>query len=306
MRDTFARTIYEAVQTDPNVFLLVADISPTESIAPFKEEFPDHYVNVGVAEQTMIGMCAGMALRGCSPFAYSIATFAIYRPFEQIRVDVCLQNLPVTIVGIGGGVAYAMAGGTHHALEDIALMSALPNMSIIAPCDPLETEAATWASVHHDGPLYLRLGKSGEPDMTSQAVEPFEFGKVRLLKDGPKVCVISYGPIMGMASTVASRIEDEGGQSVALVSAHTLKPLDVDGLVGILKRFETVVVIEEHTVSGGLGSRVKQIAWDNNVGCEIHAFGLKDEFVDGYGTQLDLWQAQGLSVENIVGRVLKH
>ena len=304
MRDAFARALYEIAHEDPKIFIVVGDISPAGSMAPFREKFPDRFVNAGVAEQVMIGTCAGLALRGFNAFAYTIAPFTIYRPFEQVRDDLCYQNLPVTLVGVGAGVAYSTLGGTHHSQEDIALMSALPNMSIIAPCDPLETTAATWASARHTGPLYLRIGKSGEPDLTSEAIDSFEFGKIRFIRDGKDVCVISYGPITAMASEAALRIEEEHGHPVALVSAHTLKPLDVVGIARIFNRFDTVVVIEEHSERGGLGSQVKQLAWENGARCEIHTFGLKDEFIHVFGTQLDLWHAHGLSVENISKRVL--
>jgi len=299
MRDTFARTLYEVAKENNKVFIVAADISPAGSMAPFREEFPDHFINVGVAEQSMIGICAGLALRGCTAFAYTIATFTIYRPFEQVRDDICYQNLPVTLVGIGGGTSYSNHGGTHLAQEDVALMSALPNMSIIAPCDPLETGAATWACANHGGPVYLRLGKSGEPDLTSQAIEPFEFGKVRLLKQGSDVCIISYGPIMKMALEVAYRLENETARSVAVVSAHTLKPLDVDGIAGLLNSFETVAVIEDHSEVGGLGAQVKQIAWDQRAGCKLHTFSLKDEFVHCFGSQQEFWQIHGLWPERI-------
>jgi transketolase len=184
-------------------------------------------------------------------------------------------------------------------------MSALPNMAVIAPCDPLETEAATWACAQRHGPTYLRLGKSGEPNLTAQALQPFEFGKVRFLKEGKDVCIISYGPIMKMAFDVAARMEREQGCSVALVSAHTLKPLDSEGIVRILNGFETVVIIEEHSERGGLGAQVKQIAWEHSVKSKLHTFGLKDGFIHLYGSQLDLWQAHGLSVNAIYNRVCK-
>lgn len=303
MRDTFARTLYDIAKQDPKLFIVAADISPAGSMNPFRNEFPHQFINVGVAEQSMIGICAGLALRGCTPFAYTIATFTIYRPFEQVRDDLCYQNLPVTLVGIGGGVSYSTLGGTHHTQEDIAIMSALPNMSIIAPCDPLETEAATWASAKHTGPVYLRLGRAGEPDLTSGAVEPFQFGKLRVLKQGAGTCILSYGPIMQMASEVASRIEQDRGRPVSLVSAHTLKPLDVDGIAGLLREFETVLVIEEHSEHGGLGAQVKQIAWEQKSDCDLRTFALKDEFIHFYGPQRDLWQAHGLSVENILNGI---
>ena len=302
MRDTFAASLFEIAERDPKVFIVVGDISPAGSMVPFREKFPDRFVNVGVAEQSMIGVCAGLAMRGCTAFAYTIAPFAIYRPFEQIRVDLCYQNLPVTIVGIGAGVSYSLLGGTHHAQEDIAAMGALPNLTIMAPCDPLETAAATKACTVSQGPVYLRLGKSGEPDLTAEAVDPFEPGKIRLLKDGSDVCIISYGPIMKLAFEVAEKLERKGA-SVALVSAHTLKPLDVDGIAGILKKFSTVVVVEEHSVHGGLGAQTKQIAWESGANCDLFTFGLRDEFIHTFGTQRDLWQAHGLSVDNISDRI---
>ena len=164
MRDTFAETVYQIAQRDPGVFVVVSDISPAASMDPFRREFPDHFINVGVAEQSMIGICAGLALRGCTAFAYTIATFTIYRPFEQVRDDLCYQNLPVTLVGVGGGVTYSTLGGTHHTQEDIALMSALPNMSIIAPCDPLDRRCR-WT-----GPRALSLLPSSLPHRE----QPFE------------------------------------------------------------------------------------------------------------------------------------
>lgn len=300
MRDTFARTLYQIAKQDPKVFIVVADISPAGSMASFREEFPERFINVGVAEQSMISICAGLALRGCTPFAYSIATFAIYRPFEQVRVDLCYQNLPVTVVGIGGGVSYSTLGGTHHAQEDIAVMGAIPNMRIVAPCDPLETEAATWAAAKREGPLYLRLGKAGEPPLTAEAPEPFIFGKIRLVKEGADTCIVSYGPIMKMALDLASRLEQERGHSVALVSCHTLKPLDREGIANVLKRFRTVIVIEEHSEQGGLGAQVKRIAWDAGAGCALHTFSLKDHFIHLYGSQAELWRAHGLSVDQIL------
>jgi transketolase len=303
VRDTFARTLHQIAQVDPKVFIVVADISPAGSMTAFREQFPDRFIDVGVAEQSMIGACAGLALRGCTAFAYTIATFAIYRPFEQVRVDLCYQNLPVTIVGIGGGVSYSTLGGTHHAQEDIAVMGALPNMAIIAPCDPLETEAATWACARHDGPTYLRLGKAGEPDLTSQALEPFAFGKLRTLKTGSDVCILSYGPIMKLARDVAVRLEAENGLSVALVSAHTLKPLDVAGIENILREFETVIIVEEHSERAGLGAQTKQIAWDMSASCRLHTFALKDEFIHIYGSQADLWRAHGLTTAAIIACV---
>ncbi len=299
MRDTFARTLYDVAKAKDNVYIVVADISPASAMAPFQKEFPERFINVGVAEQTMISLCAGLALRGCIAFAYTIATFSVYRPFEQVRVDLCYQDLPVTVVGIGGGLSYSMLGGTHHAQEDIGVVGSIPNMAIIAPCDPLETQAATWACANRTGPTYLRLGKAGEPALTAEAPDPFEFGKLRMIKEGTDVCFLSYGPIMKMVVDVAAKIEQEGKKSVAIASVHTLKPLDVEGVRRVLDRYATVVVVEEHSERNGLSGLVKQIAWDSGAKCRLRTHALKDAFIHQFGTQRDMWTAHGLTPEAV-------
>ena len=304
MRDSFARTMYEVGHKTKDVFIVVADISPAGSMAPFRKDFPDRFVNVGVAEQSMIALCAGLALRGCRPFAYTIATFSIYRPFEQVRVDVCYQNLPVTIVGIGGGLAYSTLGGTHHAQEDVAIMSALPNMTVMAPCDPAETAAATWAAVACNGPVYLRLGKAGEPDLTSTAVDPYVFGRIRRLRQGRDICILSYGSITKMAFDAAEAIEKESGATVAVTSVHTIKPLDREGIARVLQEFSTVVVVEEHSPRGGLGAQVKEIAWESGARCRLATFSLKDEFIHAFGSHGYLLERHGLSVNALTSAAL--
>jgi transketolase len=211
VRNRFADTFYELGKVDPRLCVVVADISPAGSIAKFRNEFPRRFINTGVSEQIMIGMTAGMAQRGLKPFAYTIATFTLYRPFEMVRDDLCYQNLPVTIVGIGGGVTYSTLGATHHAQEDVAIASAIPNLSVIAPCDPSETEAATrWCAAQEQGPVYLRLGKAGEPDLSKGAPDTWAFGKLRRLRAGRDICILSYGPIMKRAFAVAERFEAAG------------------------------------------------------------------------------------------------
>jgi len=303
VRNAFANAFYEIAKNDKRIYLVVADITAAAGVASFQKESPERFLNVGVAEQMMIGMAAGLALRGCIPFAYTIATFTIYRPFEQVRVDCAYQNLPVKLVGVGAGVNYSTLGGTHHAQEDVAIMTAVPNMTVLAPCDPAETAAATRECIRIPGPVYLRLGKAGEPDLTSAAPEPFRPGKIRLIKPGTDICFLSYGPITKMARDVAERLEKEKGRSCAVVSVHSLKPLDTEGLKAVLARFPVVVVIEEHAPHGGLGSRVKEIAWDNGAPCRLKTFSLRDEFIHVYGTHAELLKAHGLDSELIYREV---
>lgn len=297
MRNHFADRFYALGKEDPNLAIIVADISPAGSIAKFREEFPERFVNTGVAEQIMIGMAAGMALRGMRPFAYTIATFALYRPFEFIRDDVCYQNLPVTIVGIGGGVTYSTLGATHHAMEDVAIASSIPGMTVISPADPLETELATeWCARQSQGPVYLRLGKAGEPKITAEALTPFEPGKIRYIKKGEDVCILSYGPTVNKALDLSHRIENEQGKSVSVVSCHTIKPLDYDGISEALSTHKKVIVLEEHVPHGGLGSRVKNIAWDIKAKCDLSTYSLKDEFIHCYGNHSELLREHGFEV----------
>lgn len=304
MRNRFSEVFYELAKKDDSLNIVVADISPAGSIAKFREEFPQRFINTGVAEQIMIGMVAGMAQKGLRPFAYTIATFALFRPFEFIRDDLCYQNLPVTIVGIGGGVSYSTLGGTHHAMEDISIACSLPNMSVIAPCDPQETEEATrWCASQNIGPVYMRLGRAGEPVITDQSSEKWQFGKLRALKnDGQDIAIISYGTIMNMALELAENIE-KAGSKVSIFSCHTLKPLDVSSLESVVKKFSRVIVLEEAIPTGSLGSRVKEIAWDMKSQCEINTFCLQDAFIHCYGTHNDILAAHGLSVPKIMQKI---
>lgn len=301
MRNTFASTFSALARTDPRLIAVVADISPAGSMAAFRSEFPDRFINTGVAEQVMIGLCAGMALRGMRPFAYTIATFAVFRPYEMIRDDLCYQDVPVTVVGIGGGVGYSTLGATHHAMEDVALMSALPNMTVIAPCDPAETAAATrWLAAENRHPAYLRLGKAGEPDLSGQAAEPFEVGRLRTLRRGRGTAFVAYGPTMvGVALSLAGRIEAASGVPATVISAHTLKPFDADGAAAVLKGHDRVIALEEHVPAGGLGSRLKELAWDVRASCDLRTFSLRDSFIHCYGSHADLLERHGLGEAQI-------
>jgi transketolase len=303
MRNTFSEALYKAATANPDVYIVVADISPAGSMAKFSQQYPERFINVGVAEQSMIGICAGLALKGCQPFAYTIATFSLYRPFEMVRDDLCYQNLPVTVVGMGSGVIYSTLGGTHHTQEDIAIAGALPNMQIIAPCDPAEcTQATAHCATRKKGPVYLRIGKAGEPNLTEKAVDPWVFGKLRYLTRGSDVCILSYGVIMQKAVKLAQAFEAKG-KSVSLVSCHTLKPLDVDGIADALARHKHVIVIEEHAPQGGLAPQTKQIAWDTRATCRLDTFTLQDAFIHNYGSHDDLLSAHGIDLGLISARV---
>jgi transketolase len=302
VRNRFSEALYEEAKKSDDIYIVVADISPAGSMAKFSTEYAERFINVGVAEQSMIGICAGLALRGCQPFAYTIATFSLYRPFEMVRDDLCYQNLPVTVVGMGAGVIYSTLGGTHHTQEDIAIAGAIPNMQIIAPCDPDEcTEATRHCATQKTGPIYLRLGKAGEPDLT-QGADPWEFGKIRYLRRGTDVCILTYGVITKMAAQIADQLAAEG-KSVSLVSCHTIKPLDREGIIQAMKTHDQVIVLEEHAPQGGLAPQAKQIAWDIKADCRLDTFTLQDKFIHNYGSYEDLLAAHGLEPRRILAEI---
>ena len=291
MRNRFADTFYELAKQDERLCLICADISPAGSMTKFRQEFPTRFINTGVSEQSMIGIAAGMAQRGFRPFCYTIATFALYRPFEMIRDDLCYQNLPVTVVGIGGGLTYSTLGATHHAMEDIAVAAVLPNMVVLAPCDPAETGACTrWCATEAAGPAYLRLGKAGEKDYTSGLASEWCFGQARKVRASTSLtCVLTYGPVVKRALRLADILDADA------IVVSTLKPLPNLALKG----YEHVIVIEESTPY--LALRVRAAAQEQGVTCRISTFSLRDEFIHCYGSHDDLLDAHGLSIENMLG-----
>jgi len=297
MRNKFADVFFEESKKNDKLVLVVADISPAGSVAKFREAYPDRFINTGVAEQIMIGMTAGLAQEGMRPVAYTIATFTLYRPFEFVRDDICYQNLPVTMVGVGGGVNYSTLGATHHAQEDISIATSIPNMSVIAPIDPLEVEEATrWCLRAANSPVYLRLGKAGEPTFTASAEEPWTYGKIRLVKKGGKTAFLTYG---GISKIAFQLVAEKKFQDASVYSVSTIKPLDVERLRWILTHYDEVVVIEETSGTGTLGNQIKRLAFDHGARVKIRHFHLQDEFIHTYGSHDDVLNAHGLSFEKI-------
>jgi len=303
MRDKFADVIFEEGKKNDKICALVADISPAGSMMEFRKKFPNRFINCGVAEQAMIGIAAGLALKGMRPFCYTIATFSLFRPFEMVRVDLCYQNLPVTVIGMGAGVIYSTLGSTHHTMEDISVASSIPNMTVLAPCDPEEMKLATrWCATRSKGPVYMRLGKRGEPVFTKNSVDKFQIGKIRYLKKGKDIAIITYGITISLANKLAKRL-NQLGKSVSIISCHTLKPIDINGISKMLKRHIKTIVIEEHVPNGGLSSRIKEIAFTNKINADVKFFTLKDKFIHFYGSYEQLLDKHGISFNKILKNI---
>jgi len=256
MRTAFINTLCRLATRDRRVWLLTGDLG-FSVLEPFRDRFPDRYVNVGVAEQNMTGVAAGLAGCGQIVFTYSIANFPTLRCLEQIRNDVCYHNLPVKVVSVGGGFAYGPQGYTHHGVEDLAVMRALPNMTVVAPGDPVETEQATQAVIDAPGPCYLRLGKAREPVLHRRPIS-FTIGRSIRLREGDDVTLISTGGMLQTALETAEALASHGVESRVL-SMHTLKPLDDPAVRAAALETALVVTLEEHSVTGGLGSAVSEV-----------------------------------------------
>lgn len=303
MRDAFASALNEACKKHPNIFFLVADISPASSLQGFLDDNPTRFIDVGVSEQSLVGMAAGLAMSGYRPFAYTIANFTIYRPFEQVRVDLCYQNLPVVLVGVGAGISYSALGGTHHTIEDVAVMSALPNMTVVAPCDPLEVASAVCQSFDLKGPMYLRLGKAGEPNLTTHAVEDFQIGKIRKVRGGNGTAVVGYGPLLGLIFDLIAE-HPERLKDLSVFSAHTLKPFDDSGMEEILVNHERVITLEEHVYQGGLSSHAVRLSRGIGPFAQLRLVHLRDEFIHSYGTREDVLAAHDISKQRLLDEIL--
>jgi transketolase len=300
MRNIFAETLYKCAIKNKNIYIVAADISPAGSMEKFRKNYPNRFINVGVAEQVMIGVAAGLAMRKKKPFAYTIATFALYRPFEMIRDDLCYQNLPVTIVGMGSGTIYSTLGGTHLTQEDISIARSIPNMNIIAPCDPNELrEAVNYLAFKSSSPTYLRIGKAGEKNFTDSKTEKWKFGKIRKVADGKKVCILTYGPIIKIAFQIREYFKKDK-KRFAIFSFHTLKPINYNQLKKIMRDFSKIIIIEDHSEIGGLSSVVKNYASENKYQGKIQNFSLKDKFFHKYGSQDDLLELHGISFNQII------
>ena len=304
MRNKFSDIIYKISSKNKKICVLVADISPAGSMSKFREKYPNRFINTGVAEQSMIGIAAGMALRGFKPFCYTIATFALYRPFEMIRVDLCYQNLPVTVVGMGTGTVYSTLGGTHLTQEDVSIARSIPNMNIIAPCDPNEMQdAVKYCCDKSKNPIYLRIGKAGEKTFVNKKSDRWQFGKIRKIHPGKDVCILTFGPIIKKAFEIKEKLKKKK-ISVEINSCHTLKPFDFVGLKKKFKKFKSIIIIEDHSEIGGLNNIVKTAAYEESYSGKIVNFSLKDKFIHCYGNHDELLEKHGISVNKIYKKIL--
>lgn len=306
MRDNFSSEITELAGSDHRIVLLMADIG-NHMFDRFKELYPDRFFNCGIAESNMISVAAGLALSGFRPFVYTFSAFDIGRPFEQIRVDLAFQNLPVVIIGLGGGLTYSPLGPTHYICEDLAITRALPNMTVVCPADAAETRAAIRASLLREGPVYIRIGKKNEPHIHDK-LPAFIIGKGITIENGEDVCILSTGTILPEVVASARKLR-ESHISCRVVSFHTVKPLDVSLLEEAFARFTLVVTVEEHSLIGGLGSAVAEWYADRQPAAgkgRLLRIGIPDEFIHYAIHQKSARDMYGLSPDKLARTIRDH
>lgn len=303
MRNAFADEVTTLAERDKDVFLLSGDIG-NRLFDGFKERVPDRFLNCGVAEANMTGVAAGLAMTGLRPITYTITPFVTTRCLEQIRVDICYHELPVIIVGVGGGLSYASLGATHHSCEDIALLRAMPGMVVVCPADAHEVRACVRAALAQDQPVYIRLGKKGEP-LIHDDVPAFELGRGITVREGNEACLLSTGNTLTLALEAAAVLE-ESGVSTRVVSLHTVKPLDADLLAEVFADCRVVATIEEHSLIGGLGGAVAEWLVDREAptSTPLVRIGTGDWFLHAASSQTSARDAYGLTVDEIRSRVL--
>jgi transketolase len=302
MRKTSLDIVYELAKRDRRVVFIGSDLGP-DTLKQLKAEFPGQFLMEGVSEANIVTMAAGLAMEGKIPYINTIATFLTRRCFEQIVLDLGLHNTKVRLIASGGGVVYAPLGPTHLAIDDIAILRAVPNMTILAPADADEMRRLMLQTLEVDGPIYVRLGKGGDP-IVSRDDLPCEIGKAILMREGKDALIVCTGICLQVALTAAAELE-KGGISASVLHMHTLKPLDAAAVHENAARVPIVVTIEEHTIVGGLGSAVAEIIAEAgfNPAKRFRRIGIPDVFPDEYGSQASLMARYDITAGNLAATI---
>ena len=305
MRKTCLDTIYELAKKDKKILFIGSDLGPGV-LSDFKKNMSERFFMEGVSEQSIIGLSAGLAMEGFKPYVNTIATFLTRRCFEQVAIDLCLHNLPVKLIGNGGGLVYAPLGPTHQAIEDISIMRTLPNMTIIAPCDSIEMRELVKQSANHQYPMYIRLAKGGDKIITSNS-EIIKLGK-GILKIRPKDHLfITTGVMTQLAIEASEKINKKGNIRCGVIHLGTIKPIDKAILLKWIPKVKKIVTVEENVLAGGFGSSILEFTSDHfpENTHKISRIGLKDSFVEKYGSQDLLFDHNDLTVEKLINEIVK-
>jgi transketolase len=302
MRQACLKMVYELAKQEERVFFIGSDLG-VDVLKEFKEEMPDRFFMEGISEAHVVGMAAGLAIEGKIPYVNTIATFLTRRCFEQVVLDLCLHNVNVRLIGNGGGLVYAPLGPTHLAIDDIAILRAVPNMTIVAPADAYEMRRLMPQTVAYQGPIYIRLGKGYDPIVSRDDLS-FEIGKAITMQEGGDALLITTGVGLQVTLEAAEQLSNVGVDTTVL-HMHTVKPLDEAAILHYAIGVSTIVTVEEHNVIGGLGSAVAELIAEADFDSvkRFRRIGIPDTFAEEYGTQNSLMASYGIVAENVVKTV---
>ncbi len=302
MRDAFTRALMREAAKDPRLTLITGDLG-FGVLKPFWETYPDQFVNAGIAEQGMAGLAAGLAMTGRTVLTYSIGNFPTLRCIEQIRNDCAYHDANVKVVCVGGGFVYGSLGMSHHATEDMAILRALPGVTVFTPGDPHEVEAIVPVMLNTPGTCYLRLGRGGEPNLHAGPIETYAAPKALTLRQGKDVALLSAGGILTQTVSAANLLAEQG-VSAEVVSFPCIKPIDKDKIIELSQRFRHIVTVEEHSIVGGFGSAVCEVLAEVGSSCRVHRIGMEDVYSSIVGTQQYLRGEYGMDDKAICERTL--
>jgi transketolase len=295
--EVFSETLQHLAKEDRDILVVTSDSRGSGKLVPFGQKYPDQHIEVGIAEQNLVGVAAGLASTGKKVFAVSPACFLSARALEQIKNDVAYSDNPVKLIGISAGVSYGALGSTHHSLHDFAVLRAINNITIVAPADNFETEQAIRKAAETNHPFYLRFGKKSMP-LLSERNHEFEFGKGRTIKEGNDLILIATGETVYPALLAAQKLEEEHSIHATVISMHTIKPLDHDLLARVASNGAPVITVEEHSVYGGLGEACASFFLQNGFRNKFKIMGIPDEYTVT-GSQVEIFNHYGISANGI-------
>lgn len=296
-RQVICDTLMELAKDDKDIYVLTSDSRGSASMTNFANEYPKQFVEVGIAEQNLVGIAAGLATTGKKCFAASPACFLTMRSIEQVKVDVAYSNTNVKLIGISGGVSYGALGMSHHSLQDIAVMRAIPNMDIFLPADRFETEKLVRELVKYDKPAYIRIGRNPVDDVYESTDFDFQIGKANVMREGKDITIIATGETVKPAIEASDELK-ELGIKCRVLNMHTIKPLDEEAIIKAAKETGHIITVEEHSIYGGLGAAVSEVVVQN-APVPMKIVGIKDEAAIT-GTSKEIFNYYGLSKENLV------
>ncbi len=298
----YGNTLAELGRAHPEIVALTADLASSTKIGIFQKEFPDRFFNVGIAEQNMFGMAAGMAKAGCVPFLSTFSVFASLRCADQLHTDICYQNVNAKIIATHAGTSFGQAGSTHHAIVDLAVTRSMPNLVVICPADGLETANAVRAAYAHKGPVYIRINRGFDRVLYSDPDYGYEIGKAVQLHDGSDVTVIATGSCAFQALQAAMFLENVRGIKVRVLNMHTIKPIDKEAILKAAQQTGRIITAEDHNIIGGLGSAVAEVLSESDIPVRFKRLGIPDKFAP-IGLHEDIMSILGIDSNGIISAV---